>query len=398
MSIFQNSGRILVTCPKRLPPYLSSELAALDFPVISELVTGVETEGTLVDAMRLNLHLRTGHRVLFLLGAFTAHTPDDMYRNVARIAWEDYIDPDGYLSVVSSVDTESIRDTQFANVRCKDAIVDRIRSKSGRRPDSGSERSGVVVFLYWKDGDCAVYLDTSGEPLNKRGYRKIPFMAPMQETLASAVIMASGWDGSGNFINPMCGSGTLAIEGALIGLGRAPGLLRGNFSFMHLRGYDPAHWEDLRKRARSAGRKRFDGKIIVTDRSSDAVTAARKNAITAGVDHLMEFSVCDFADTPIPEGDGVVMLNPEYGERLGEVRRLEETYRRIGDFFKQKCQGYNGYVFTANAHLAKQIGLRPKRKIPFYNTTLDCRLMEYELYAGTRKQKGESDGMIAIED
>ncbi len=398
MSIFQTGGRILVTCPKRLPPYLSSELAALDFPVLSELVTGVETEGTLADAMRLNLHLRTGHRVLFLLGAFTAHTPDDMYRNVARIAWEDYIDPDGYLSVVSSVDTESIRDTQFANVRCKDAIVDRIRAKSGRRPDSGSERSGVVVFLYWKDGDCAVYLDTSGEPLNKRGYRKIPFMAPMQETLASAVIMASGWDGSGNFINPRCGSGTLAIEGALIGLARAPGLLRGNFAFMHLRGYDPALWEALRKRARSSGRKRFEGKIIVTDRSSDAVTAARKNAITAGVDHLMEFSVCDFADTPIPEGDGVVMLNPEYGERLGEVRRLEETYHRIGDFFKQKCQGYNGYVFTANSHLAKQIGLRPKRKIPFYNTTLDCRLLEYELYAGTRKQKGEGGVQLPIDE
>jgi 23S rRNA G2445 N2-methylase RlmL len=190
----------------------------------------------------------------------------------------------------------------------------------------------------------------------------------------------------------MCGSGTLAIEAALLGLGKAPGLLRPNFAFMHLRGFDADAWEDLRKKARSAARKRFDGRIIVTDRSSDAVTAARKNAITAGVDHLMEFSVCDFAETPIPEGDGAVLLNPEYGERLGEVRRLEDTYHRIGDFFKQKCQGYMGYVFTGNAHLAKQIGLRPKRKIPFYNTTLDCRLLEYELYAGTRKQReaGES--------
>ncbi len=387
MSIFQTEGRILVTCPKRLPPYLARELQDLGFPILSERVTGVETSGTLVDAMRLNLYLRTGHRVLFLLGSFTAHTPDDMYRNVTEIPWEDYIDPDGYLSVVSSVDTEWIRDTQFANVRCKDAIVDRIRSRAGRRPDSGSERSGVVVFLYWKDDDCAVYIDTSGEPLNKRGYRKIPFMAPMQETLAAAVIMATGWDGSGNFINPMCGSGTLAIEGALAGVGKAPGLMRDGFSFMRLRGFDPAVWNELRREARAAARKRFDGRIIVTDRSPDAIVAARKNAITAGVDHLMEFQVCDFAETPMPEGGGIVLLNPEYGERLGEVRRLEDTYRRIGDFFKHACQGSMGYIFTANGHLAKQVGLRAKRKIPFYNTTLDCRLLEYELYGGTRKHR-----------
>lgn len=386
MSLFNQPGSILVTCPKRLSAFLREEIEMLDLPIVNEMVTGIETEGTLVDAMRLNLHVRTGHRVLYLVKAFRARNADDLYREGSRIAWEEYIDADGYLSVISSVENESIRDTQYANVRCKDAIVDRIREVTGRRPDSGAERSGVVIFLYWKDDDCAIYIDTSGEPLSKRGYRKLPWKAPMQETLAAAVVMATGWHGYGNFINPMCGSGTLAIEAALIALDRAPGLQRESFAFKHLKGFDERHWEAIRKQARSSGRRRIEGKIIATDFNPDAVIAARKNATAAGVDHLIDFSVCDFAETPVPQDEeGVVLLNPEYGERLGEIRKLEGTYARIGDFFKQRCLGYTGYVFTASPDLAKRVGLRTSRKIPFYNTTLDCRLLEYELYSGTRK-------------
>jgi putative N6-adenine-specific DNA methylase len=341
------------------------------------------------DAMRLNLWLRTGHRVLVLLAEFTAHGPDDLYREVSQIEWEAIIPQDGYLSVVSSVDNETIDNTQFANVRCKDAIVDRIRKKTGQRPDSGPDTSRAVVFLYWKDSQCSIYLDTSGDPLMRRGYRRIPFKAPMQETLAAAVIEASAWLHDDNFINPMCGSGTLAIEAALMALNRAPGLLRSNFAFMHLKGYDSGMWEALRKEAKSMGRRKTSGSIIASDLSPDAVIAARKNATTAGVDHLIEFVQCDFRETPVPEGEGVVMLNPEYGERLGKVDALVDIYSGIGDFFKQRCQGYTGYVFTANPDLAKRVGLKTSRKIPFYNTTLDCRLLEYELYSGSRKHRSE---------
>jgi putative N6-adenine-specific DNA methylase len=392
MSTFDQQGRILVTCPKRISPCLRGEIASLGYPIIAEVATGVETEGTLRDAIRLNLFIRTGHRVLFLLEEFTALTPDDLYREVSKIEWEEHIDENGYVSVVSSVDNPTIIDTRFANLKCKDAIVDRIKSRTGSRPDSGPETDRAVVFLYWKDDRCSIYLDTSGEPLMRRGYRKIPFKAPMQESLAAAVILASKWDREGNFVNPMCGSGTLAIEAALIALDRAPGLLRGNFAFMHLKGFDARMWEALRREAKSSGRKRFPGRIIASDISPDAVIAARKNAMTAGVDHLIEFVECDFSQTPVPEGGGVVVLNPEYGERLGKVEKLVDIYSGIGDFFKQKCQGYTGYIFTANPDLAKRVGLRTKRKIPFYNTTLDCRLLEYELYEGTRKQKEEVEG------
>lgn len=373
-------NRILVTCAKGITPFLKRELLVLGFPVLSETVAGVATEGTLDDALRLNLLLRTGHRVLFLLREFTALDADALYQRVSEIAWEDYIAEDGYFCVTSSVDNPSIRDSRYANVKCKDAIVDRIREKRGKRPDSGPDQNRTVVNLYWKGDRCSLYFDTSGEPLSRRGYRKIPMTAPMQETLAAAVIMATGWSDRGNFINPMCGSGTLAIEAALRGLNRAPGLLRDNFGFMHIKGFKEPPWRELRAQAKREARETTGCRIIATDIRREAVEAAKRNAATAGVGHIIEFAVCDYSDTGIPDGSGIVILNPEYGERMGKIRELESVYKGIGDFFKQKCRGYTGYIFTGNPDLAKKVGLRAKRRVPFFNSAIECRLLEYELY------------------
>ena len=265
--------------------------------------------------------------------------------------------------------------------------MDRIRERRGQRPDSGPEKDRVVVNLYWKGDVCSVYFDTSGEALCRRGYRNIPMTAPMQETLAAAVIMASGWKGAGNFINPMCGSGTLAIEAALIALNRASGLLRNNFGFMHLKGFNEHLWNDLRARAKREAKKTINCRIIAGDIKKEAIEAAKKNAATAGVDHLIEFSVCDYSETILPEGGGVVMLNPEYGERMGKLKELESVYKGVGDFIKQKCGGYTGYIFTGNFELAKKVGLKAKRRIPFFNGGIECRLLEYELYEGSRRNK-----------
>ncbi len=388
------NNKIVITCAKGITPFLKEEVINLKLPVVAESVAGVTTEGDIYDAMRLNLHIRTGHRVLMLLKEFTAEDPADLYREISRIRWEDFIDEDGYICVTSSVATQSIRDTRFANVKCKDAIVDRFFGKCGRRPDSGPARDRTVVFLYWKDTYCAVYLDTSGEPLSRRGYRKLPFKAPMQETLAAAVVLATGWKGTGAFVNPMCGSGTLAIEAALIALNKPPGLIRSNYGFMHIKGYNPGVWEEIRTEAKKGSARKFDGRIIATDISPVAVDAARRNAATAGMDQVIEFGTGDFQDTAIPEGGGVVLVNPEYGERMGDTDSLVDVYKGIGDFFKQKCRGYTGYIFTGNLDLAKKVGLRAKRKTPFFNGEIECRLMEYELYEGTRdltkKQKVNS--------
>src|SRR6185437_214567 len=211
-----------------------------------------------------------------------------------------------------------ILDTRFASLKCKDAIADRFQKVKNRRPDSGPDKNKAVVFLHWKDKQASVYIDTSGETIAKHGYRKIPLKAPMQETLASAIIYASGWDGKTNLVNPMCGSGTIAIEAALLATNKALGLLRSNFGFMHIKGFNSEIWETLRSEARKQSLKKIDGKIVATDLSKEAIAAAVNNAKTAGVDHLIEFDICDFRETEIPQSGGVVILNPEYGERLGE--------------------------------------------------------------------------------
>lgn len=390
--LWNEKRRILITCPKGIPPYLKAELEEIGFPVISEFEAAVETNGTLEDSMDLNLRVRTGHRVLFLLKEFRAETPDALYRSLSRLPWEDWIASDGYLSVTSTADTPAIRDSRFVNVRAKDAIVDRIRDKTGLRPNSGPERTGAVVHAYWKDDRVQIYFDTSGEPLSRRGYRKIPLQAPMQETLAAGVVLATGWKGEGPFVNPMCGSGTLAIEAVLIALNRAPGILRDNFGFMHLRGYDPAVWKKRRLRIRSLEKKMISFPVIATDIRADAIQASMQNAQTAGVDHFISFRRCSFEKTPVPDGKGIVILNPGYGERMGTEQALIAVYRGIGDYFKNQCQGYRGYIFTGNFDLAKKVGLRTSRRIPFYNSELECRLLAYEMYAGSRKNTSRNDG------
>jgi putative N6-adenine-specific DNA methylase len=368
----------MVTTARGLENTLRSEVAALGLPVLWAGSSGVKTEGTFIDAMRLNLHCRTGHRVLFLLKSTACINADELYREVYSIAWENLIPADGYLSVSSHIANETIRDNRYANLRCKDAIVDRIKEKKGKRPDAGPEQTGVVVNIYWRGDQCEIYLDTSGEPLSKRGYRKMPLDAPMQETLAAGVILTAGFNGSGNFVNPMCGSGTLAIEAALIALKRPPGLVRPSFGFMRTLLYDKSAWEQIRAEATPRGE--FAGRIIAADINPVAVDAARRNADTAGVAHRIDFSVCDIAETPVPEGGGVVVVNPEYGVRLGEEAELVGTYRKIGDFFKKKCPGYTGYMFTASTKLAGQMGLKSKRRFNFMSGSLECRLYQYDLY------------------
>jgi putative N6-adenine-specific DNA methylase len=386
MSFWTKKSQIAITCAKGVSPCLKQEVLSLGFPILSQNISEVETEGTLEDTMRLNLLIRTGHRVLYRLESFKTRTPDELYNHILRMNWEDHIPQEGYFSVTSTVNNPTIKDSRFANVKCKDAIVDRLRNRFGKRPDTGPDRDKIVVHLYWRRDVCQVFFDTSGEPLSKRAYRMIPLKAPMQETLAAAVVMSTGWPRSGNFINPMCGSGTLAIEATLIALNRAPGLLRNNFGFMHLKGFSESSWRILRSRVKAEEKDRLHGRIIATDISQQAVDSARKNAMTAGLDRFIEFGVCDFSNTPVPDGGGVVILNPEYGERMGEEEELRTIYKGIGDFFKKRCQGYTGYVFTGNVQLAKRVGLRTTRRLSFYNGPIECRLLEYDLYEGSQKR------------
>jgi putative N6-adenine-specific DNA methylase len=380
---FNTKGKVFITCKDRSVTYLEQEVRGLGFIPVSVTRTGLEVLASLEECMDLNLHLRTASHVLYEIKSFYLRNADDIYRRFKAIPWEDYLDVDGYFSVNSVAENESITTPLIVNVKVKDAIVDRFRELKGRRPDSGSDFSGLVIQVYWKETQAIVYLNTSGETLAKHGYRKIPGKAPMMEALAAATIFATEWNTRVPFINPMCGSGTLAIEAALIASKRYPGLYRDNYAFQHILGYTPDSF--LAKKQKLENKIIYDPgvRIIASDISLQAISFAQENAAFAGVDHMITFQTGDFAETEIPEKPrGVIMFNPEYGERLGELGELEETYKRMGDFMKQKCAGYRGYIFTGNMDLAKKVGLKASRRIEFWNGTIDCRLLKYDMYAG----------------
>lgn len=389
MFTLTRESSLLVSCPKGLAPFLAREMRDMGYDA-QEMEAGVRTTGTLADCLRLNLHLRCGHRVHYRLKRFGAMHPDMVYREVNALPWEEVFAPDGYFSVHSFVEHPSIRDTRFPNLRVKDAVADRFAAQAGRRPDSGPDQArGVVLFLYWRGPKAELYLDTSGAPLPRRGYRLRPHSAPMQETLAASVIRAAGWDPATPFVNPMCGSGTLAIEAALMARNLAPGLLRQDFAFRHLREFDSAAWEALRAEARQAGLPRAQAPIIATDHDPAALEAARANAAAAGVAEDIAFSLCDFRDTPLPGEPGTVLVNPEYGQRLGDAAELGDTYAGLGDFLKRRCAGWRAGIFTAAPALAKRIGLRPEAKVPFWSAKLACTLLLYSLWQGPRQRHSE---------
>ena len=387
MQSFNKPSHIIITCSKRLSPFLQQEVTELGFKITRVFTTGLELNGTLNDCIRLNLNLRCASQVLYSLKSFPCSTPDQLYETISQIQWETIIGKKGYFSITSTVDNATINNSLFANVKVKDAIVDRFRNKFNERPDSGSELNKTVINLFWKNDDAEIFIDTSGETLSKHGYRKIPGKAPMLESLAAATLLATKWDRQSPFINPMCGSSTLAIEAVMLATNRRPGLFRDNYGFMHIMGFNFEYFEKGKQQLSDQVKNIPGLKIIATDISEDAINISKINAGAAGVADLIQFNVCDFEETEVPENEsGIVFFNPEYGERLGDEIELEETYARIGDFMKKKCKGYTGYVFTGNLNLAKKIGLKAKRKIEFYTSKIDCRLLEYELYAGSRER------------
>ena len=386
MNPFLTSSKIVITCNKRLVPLLGEEVKELGFEIQKSFSTGVEINGTMNDCIRLNLSLRCASQVLYSLKEFGANKPEEVYMQLVAYPWETLIAKDGYFSVTSTVDHFTVNNNLFVNVKVKDAIADRIRRHAGERPNSGPDLDKTVVHLYWKEERAEVFFDTSGHTLAKHGYRKIPGKAPMLEALASAVIMATKWDRKSPFINPMCGSSTLAIEAILIATNRRPGLFRTNYSFMHVTGFEESFYSTEREKLQTQIVEIPGLTVLATDNRQDAIDISLLNATAAGVDHILQLALCDFAETVLPPPPGVVCINPEYGERMGEIAELEVTYAQIGDFLKTKCQGYMGYIFTGNMDLAKKIGLKASRRIEFYSAKLDCRLLEYELYGGSKRE------------
>ena len=390
---------IIISCAKELSCWTEIEVRDMGYKPIEVTENTVVVRGAMRDVMRLNLSLRTAHRVLVPLLRTRCRNIRDLYQAAYSIDWENLLDADGYFSVSSIVHNDTIRDTRIPSLYTKDAVADRMRDKCQRRPDSGGENIGAAVFVYWEDEEVIIYLDTSGEPLSKRGYRKIPGSAPLQETLAAACIMALGWKKDTPFLSPMCGSGTPAIEASMMAMNKAPGSLKGHFAFQSIKGYDriiPGEsapnvaprqragatpeqiWKEMILEAKAKETTENLPPIIATDISPEAIENAHSNAIAAGVAPYIQFKACDFAETPIPEQKGCIFFNPEYGIRLGDPQELAPVYERIGTFLHEKCRGYMGGLITGNPELAHLVNLYYRTRIPFFNGPLDCRLFLYE--------------------
>jgi putative N6-adenine-specific DNA methylase len=374
------------TCPRGLEAALAEELGALGLRDAQAVPGGVSFDGSAADGRHANLWSRIASRILWRVGAGRYRDEDDVYRLVHALPWGDWFDVEQTLRVQVSAIDSPLRSLEFITLKIKDAICDRFRAETGQRPTVDTAQPDVRVHAFFAERDVVVYLDTSGDALFKRGWRGHAVDAPLRENLAAGVLRLTGWTPAEPLLDPMCGGGTLLIEAAQIALGRAPGAGR-RFGFERLKGFDAEAWKAQRARALPSVIDALAAapKIVGRDLDRYMIAAARENAVAAGVDALIEFEVADVLAADPPAPSGVLVTNPPYGVRLGDVRELHEMYPRLGDQLKQRYAGWRAFFFSGDPELAKRIGLRTSRRTPLFNGALECRLYEYRMVAGSAR-------------
>lgn len=368
------------TAAKGVEEVLADELRSLGIAVVAVESGGVRFAGEIAACWRANLWLRTANRVLMPLAAFPCATPKELYDGVRAIPWSRHLTPAMTMAVDCSLRESAITHSGFVALKTKDAIVDEIRDRCGSRPNVDTRDPDLRVNVHLVKNRCTVSLDSSGTPLDRRGYRLERTEAPLRESLAATLVALSGWDGATPLADPMCGSGTILIEAALKAARRAPGLLRKGFGFQRWPGYDSSLWESLVAEARAEALPALSAAIVGCDRSAPALAIARQNARRAGVEGMIRLSQGEIRDFAPPPGPGVLIFNPPYGQRLEEEEALKPLYKLIGDIMKQHCTGYTAYLLTGSQELAKCVGLRASRRFVLFNGPIECRLLKYDLY------------------
>jgi len=397
-----NDGTFFATTPKGIEPLLTEELKALGATGVTPGRGGVTFQGALTTAYRACLWSRTANRILLPLRSFPAPDPNTLYQGVRAIPWEEHLTPDGTLSVDFSATGSGITHTQFAAQKIKDAIVDHLRERYGRRPSVDRRHPNLRINGYLLNDVATISLDLSGDSLHRRGYRQGTVIAPLKENLAAALLLKADWpaivSSGGPFLDPMCGSGTWPIEAALLAADIAPGLRREYWGFLGWLRHDPDSWAALVSEARQ---RRDQGitktpPIIGYDQDADAIRAALVNATRAGVQELVHFERRELSrvQAPFSKVPGLLMANPPYGERLGEVRELESLYAQLGDLLQKHFPGWKAAVFTSNPELGKRMGLRAWRINSFYNGALACKLLRFSVEPGFFVDREKTDARI----
>jgi putative N6-adenine-specific DNA methylase len=360
--------RYFATCGRGIEPVLADELRALGAADVAAGRGGVGFAGDRALLYQANLWLRTAVRVLMPVLEMTVASPDDLYGAVRGFDWSRYLTPDHTLAVDCNVRDSALTHSKYAALRVKDAICDQFVERVGRRPSVDVDEPMIGLNLHVHGDKAVLSLDSSGASLHKRGYRPIQTRAPLNEALAAALVLLTGWKGDRPFADPLCGSGTLAIEAAWIALRRPPGLTRKRFGFQGWMDFDVQLWASLRDEARRDVRRALPAPILASDLRGDAVSFAINNARAAGIGHLLRFEKRDVRDFRPPQGKpGVLLCNPPYGERLGEEKALRGLYQLLGEVFRERLRGWSAFVFTGNRRLAQAIGMEPAAQVPLFN-------------------------------
>jgi putative N6-adenine-specific DNA methylase len=373
-----SARKLFATCARGLEAVLARELQELGAADVQPGRGGVGFSADQALLYRANLWLRTAVRVLVQLLEAPVDTYDDLYAAAQSLDWANWLTPQHTLAVDCNVRDSHLTHSHYAALRTKDAICDQFLARQGLRPSVDTENPLVKINVHIYRNRLTLSLDSSGESLHKRGYRPIQTRAPLNESLAAGLVLLSGWPGDVPFADPMCGSGTLPIEAAWIALRRPPGLTRKRFGFMGWPDFDYALWTELRDEARRQSLNTLPAPIVGSDLRADAVALADRNARAAGVRHLLTIQKGDVGEFQPPgEQAGTIIINPPYGERIGEGKDLEALYRVLGEVLRERCRGWSVWMLSGNPMLEDRLGLDAVQRIPLFNGRIPCMFLEY---------------------
>ncbi len=374
-----------------LEDVLAEELIALGADNVEMGTRMVSFTGDKALVYKANIHCRTALRILKPVHAFKAESADEVYEALKQVNWEDYLSLDTTFSIDAVVYSHIFTHSKFVAYKVKDAIADWFMERYGKRPSVSLTNPDMVFNIHISHNKCTLSLDSSGESLHKRGYRVAQTEAPISEVLAAGMILKSGWRGESTFIDPMCGSGTLLIEAAMIALGIPPGIHRQHFAFEKWKDFDQELFSQIYND--DSGAKEFKHRIIGSDISPQAIAIAEKNIKNAGLKKYIDLQIMPFQQyTEAPAAEGVLITNPPYGERL-KVDELEGLYAMIGERLKHVFAGFNAYILSYRKESFDAIGLKHTRRFFLYNGELECEMREYEIFSGKRREhpKGNDD-------
>ena len=363
---------------------LKEEIEALGFKNLKVLNRAVQLTGSWKDVYTLNFRCRLAISVLVKVEEFYVNDEDDLYKKAKRIDWTSFFDVDKTFAVKGAVFSTLFNHTMYPFLVVKDAIVDAFRDKVGERPNVNSKSPQVMFDVYIKEKQVVISLNTSGVPLFQRGYRQETGEAPMNEVLAAGLLKLSKWDAKSTFIDPMCGSGTLVIEAALLAADIPSMIERQHYAFKNFKSFDEKSWEEVQAGVNRRPVK-LDFPIIASDEDGVVLQKAKRNAKAAPIGNMVSFEIKDVKDIEVSAEKGTLICNPPYGERIGE--HIEELYELLGDTFKQKLPGFDCWIVTSNMDAVKHVGLKPDKKYKVFNGSLECTFRKYSIFEGSKKAK-----------